>query len=34
VVGVSDDVVQLRIADQVKIDVSKSAVSGLTQADG
>jgi preprotein translocase subunit YajC len=34
VVGVSDDVVQLRIADQVKIDVSKSAVSGLMQADG
>jgi len=28
VVGVSDDIVQMRIADQVKIDVSKSAVSG------
>ena len=34
VVGVSDDVVQLRISDQVKIDVSKSAVSAMTQADG
>jgi preprotein translocase subunit YajC len=34
VVGVSDDVVQLRIADQVKIDVSKSAVSGFMQTDG
>ena len=33
VVGVSDSVVQLRIADKVKIDVSKSAVTGLLQAD-
>jgi preprotein translocase subunit YajC len=33
VVGVSDDVIQLRIADQVKVDVAKSAVSGLQQAD-
>jgi preprotein translocase subunit YajC len=34
VVGVSDQVVQLRVADQVKIEVSKSAVSGLQQAEG
>ena len=34
VVGVSDDLVQLRIADQVKIDVSKSAVSGTMRANG
>ncbi len=34
VVGVSDDVIQLRIADQVKIEVTKSAVSALQQADG
>jgi preprotein translocase subunit YajC len=34
VVGVSDDLVQLRIADQVKIDVSKTAVSGMLGADG
>jgi preprotein translocase subunit YajC len=33
VVGVTNELVQLRIADQVKIDVSKSAVSGLLQAD-
>jgi preprotein translocase subunit YajC len=33
VVGVTDDVVQLRIADQVKVDVSKSAVSALAQGD-
>jgi preprotein translocase subunit YajC len=32
VVGVSDNVVQLRIADQVKIDVSKSAVSALQES--
>lgn len=31
VVGVTDDLVQLRIADQVKIDVSKQAISGLLQ---
>jgi preprotein translocase subunit YajC len=29
VVGVSDELIQLRIADQVKVDVSKSAISGL-----
>ena len=34
VVGVSDAVVQLRIADQVKIDISKSAVASMTRADG
>jgi preprotein translocase subunit YajC len=34
VVGVSDEVVQLRIADQVKIDISKSAVASLQRADG
>jgi preprotein translocase subunit YajC len=34
VVGVTDDVVQLRIADQIKIDISKSAVSGMLQPDG
>ena len=34
VVGVTDDVIQLRIADQVKIEVTKSAVSALQQADG
>ena len=33
VVGVTDDVIQLRIADQVKIEVTKSAVSAV-QADG
>jgi preprotein translocase subunit YajC len=33
VVGVADDLVQLRIADKVKIDVSKSAVSGRMQSD-
>ncbi len=33
VVGVTDDVIQLRIADQVKIEVTKSAVSALLQAD-
>jgi len=33
VVGVADDLIQLRIADQIKIDVSKSAVSGRTQSD-
>ncbi len=33
VVGVTDDVIQLRIADQVKIEVMKSAVSAV-QADG
>ena len=31
VVGVADDVIQLRIADQVKIDVAKSAVASLQQ---
>jgi preprotein translocase subunit YajC len=34
IVGVSDHIVQLRIADQVKIDVSKSAVVGLQGQDG
>jgi len=29
VVGVTDDVIQLRIADQVRIDISKNAVSAL-----
>jgi len=33
VVGVTDDLVQLRIADQVKIDVSKQAVSGFLKED-
>ena len=33
VVGISGDMIQLRIADQVKVDVAKSAVSGLQQAD-
>jgi len=33
VVGVAGDTVQLRIADQVKVDLAKSAVSGLQQAD-
>ena len=31
---VTDDVIQLRIADQVKIDVTKSAVTAVQQADG
>jgi preprotein translocase subunit YajC len=31
VVGVSDHVVQLRIADQVKIDIEKGAVASLQQ---
>ena len=34
VVGVTDDLVQLRIADQVKIELTKSAVSVVMQADG
>lgn len=34
VVGVTDEVVQLRISDQVKIDVSKNAVSTMLQANG
>jgi preprotein translocase subunit YajC len=33
VVGLADGVVQLRIADQVKIDVSKSAVAALQSQD-
>ena len=33
VVGVTDDVIELRIADQVRIEVTKSAVSALLQAD-
>lgn len=32
VVGISDHVVQLRIADQVKIEVSRSAISALQGA--
>jgi len=31
VVGVTDQIVQLRIADKVKIEISKSAVSGMQQ---
>ena len=31
--SVTDDLVQLRIADQVKIDVSKQAVSGMLKDD-
>ena len=34
VVGVSDEVVQLRIADQVKIQVAKSAVARLIEESG
>ena len=34
VVAVSDEVVQLRVADQVRIDISKSAVSSLSRSDG
>jgi preprotein translocase subunit YajC len=34
VVGITDDVVQIRIADKVKIDVSKSAVAGMLRSDG
>jgi len=34
VVGVSSDIVQLRVADQVKIDVSKNAVTALIQNEG
>lgn len=33
VVGIADHVIQLRIADQVKIDVAKSAITGLQQAE-
>jgi len=31
VVGLTDDVIQLRIADQVKIEISKNAVAALAQ---
>jgi preprotein translocase subunit YajC len=31
VVGVANDIVQLRIADQVKIEVEKSAIAGLLE---
>lgn len=34
VVGVTDQIVQLRIADQVKIDVAKSAVAAMQSQDG
>ena len=33
VVGLADGVIQLRIADQVKIEVAKSAVSGMQSQD-
>lgn len=33
VVGISDNVIQLRIAEKVKIDVSKSAIAGLVKED-
>ena len=33
VMGVTDDVIELRIADQVRIKVTKSAVSTVQQAD-
>ncbi len=33
VVGVTDQIVQLRIADQVKIDISKTAVSAMQLPD-
>ncbi len=32
--GVTDDMIQLRIADQIRIDVTKSAVSAKQQVDG
>lgn len=34
VVGVSERVIQLRVADQVKIEISKSAVSGMQTEPG
>ena len=34
VVGVTDDLIQLRVASQVEIEVTKSAVSTLQRADG
>ncbi len=34
VMGVTDDMIQLRIADQIRIDVTKSAVSAKQQVDG
>jgi len=34
VMGVTDDMIQLRIADQIRIDVTKSAVSVKQQVDG
>jgi len=33
VVGVGDDLLQLRIADKVKIDVAKNAVAGMQNAE-
>lgn len=33
VVGITDEVIQVRIAEQVKVDVSKSAIAALQQAD-
>lgn len=34
VMTVTDDMIQLRIADQIRIDVTKSAVSAKQQVDG
>ena len=34
VVGISDQIVQVRIADQVKIEVSKQAVAAVSGSDG
>ncbi len=34
VMGVTDDMIQLRIADQIRFDVTKSAVSAKQQVDG
>jgi preprotein translocase subunit YajC len=33
VVGISEQIIQLRIAEKVKIDISKSAVAGLVKED-
>ncbi len=33
VVGISEQIVQLRIAEKVKIDISKSAIAGLVKED-
>lgn len=34
IVGIRDDRLTLRIADQVKIDVTKSSIAGLQESDG